>query len=199
MAVSINILIIDDDEDICEYMRTLLTASGYVVETLSDPTLAADRVRSEEYHLLIVDLMMPRMDGIELIKEIRRADSDVAIVVFTGYPSVETAVEALKLNVSDYIKKPFDVDEFREKIAEVLRRKGLNLNPEAELHRTIGFNIRRIRKEKELTLKQLARRTSLSVSLLSQIERAESSASVSSLYKIAVALGVKLTVLFGEF
>ncbi len=199
MAVSINILIIDDDEDICEYMRTLLTASGYVVETLSDPTLAAERVRSEEYHLLVVDLMMPRMDGIELIKEIRKADSDVAIVVFTGYPSVETAVEALKLNVSDYIKKPFDVDEFREKIAEVLRRKGLNLNPEAELHRTIGHNIRRIRKEKELTLKQLARRTSLSVSLLSQIERAESSASVSSLYKVAVALGVKLTVLFGEY
>jgi two-component system OmpR family response regulator len=199
MAVSINILIIDDDEDICEYMRTLLSASGYVVETLSDPTLAAERVRSEEYHLLIIDLMMPRMDGIELIKEIRKADTDVAIVVFTGYPSVETAVDALKLNVSDYIKKPFDVDEFREKIADVLRRKGLNLNPEAELHRTIGHNIRRIRKEKELTLKQLARRTSLSVSLLSQIERAESSASVSSLYKVAVALGVKLTVLFGEY
>jgi len=199
VAVNINILIIDDDEDICEYMKTLLTATGYVVDTLSDPTRAEEKVRSEEYHLLIIDLMMPRMDGIEVIKQIRHADSDVAIVVFTGYPSVETAVDALKLNVSDYIKKPFDVDEFREKIAEVLRRKGLLLNPEAELHRTIGHNIRRIRKDKELTLKQLARRTSLSVSLLSQIERAESSASVSSLYKIAIALGVKLTVLFGEY
>jgi DNA-binding response OmpR family regulator len=199
MALRINILIIDDDRDICEYMKTLLEATGYSVSTLSDPTLAEEAVRNNEYHLLIIDLMMPKMDGIELIKCIRKIDSDVAIIVFTGYPSVETAVDALKLSVSDYIKKPFDVDEFRDKVSEVLRRKGLLLNPEAELHKAIGQNIRRIRKEQSLTLKQLARRTSLSVSLLSQIERAESSASVSSLYKIAVALGVKLTVLFGEY
>ncbi|MGK0357846.1 MAG: two-component system OmpR family response regulator [Bradymonadia bacterium] len=199
MARRINVLIIDDDQDICEYMKTLLEATGYGVDTLSDPTQAEDAVRNAEYHLLIIDLMMPKMDGIELITRIRKIDSDVAIMVFTGYPSVETAVEALKLSVSDYIKKPFDVDDFRDKVTEVLSRKGLLINPEAELHKAIGQNIRRIRKVQELTLKQLARRTSLSVSLLSQIERAESSASVSSLYKIAVALGVKLTVLFGTY
>ena len=199
MALRINVLIIDDDQDICEYMKTLLEATGYEVDTLSDPTQAEDAVRNAEYHLLIVDLMMPKLDGIELITRIRKIDSDVAIIVFTGYPSVETAVDALKLNVSDYIKKPFDVDDFRAKVSEVLSKKGLLINPEEELHKAIGQNIRRIRKEQELTLKQLARRTSLSVSLLSQIERAESSASVSSLYKIAVALGVKLTVLFGTY
>ncbi len=199
MAADIKILIVDDDRDICEYMRTMLEATGYEVATLSDPTHAVDRVREEEFHVLIIDLMMPKMDGIELIQRIRKVDSDVAIVVFTGYPSVETAVDALKLNVSDYVKKPFDMDDFREKIADILRKKGLLRNPEEELHKTIGQNIRRIRKESDLTLKQLARRTGLSVSLLSQIERAESSASVSSLYKIAVALGVRLTVLFGEY
>jgi two-component system OmpR family response regulator len=199
MAADIKILIVDDDRDICEYMRTMLEATGYEVATLSDPTHAVDRVREEEFHVLIIDLMMPKMDGIELIQRIRKVDSDVAIVVFTGYPSVETAVDALKLNVSDYVKKPFDMEEFRDRIAEILRKKGLLRNPEEELHKTIGQNIRRIRKESDLTLKQLARRTGLSVSLLSQIERAESSASVSSLYKIAVALGVRLTVLFGEY
>lgn len=199
MAIQVRILIIDDDQDICEYMKTMLGAAGYDVSTLSDPAEAVDLIRNEEFHVLIVDLMMPKIDGIELIQRIRKVDSDIAIVVFTGYPSVETAVEALKLDVSDYVKKPFEIEEFREKIAEILRKKGLLLNPEAELHRTIGHNIRRIRKERELTLKQLSRRTGLSVSLLSQIERAESSASVSSLYKIAVALGVKLTVLFGEY
>lgn len=199
MAADIKILIVDDDRDICEYMRTMLEATGYEVATLSDPTHAVDRVREEEFHVLIIDLMMPKMDGIELIQKIRKIDSDVAIVVFTGYASVETAVEALKLEVSDYVQKPFEIDDFREKIAEILKRKGLLLNPEAELHKTIGANIRRLRKDRELTLKQLSRRTGLSVSLLSQIERAESSASVSSLYKIAVALGVRLTVLFGEY
>ena len=199
MAVQVNILIIDDDQDICEYMKTMLETSGYGVSTLSDPTEAVSRLRAEEFHLLIVDLMMPKVDGIELIQQIRKIDSDIAIVVFTGYPSVETAVDALKLNVSDYVKKPFEVDDFRQKIGAVLKKKGLLLDPEEELHKTIGQNIRRIRKERELTLKQLSRRTGLSVSLLSQIERAESSASVSSLYKISVALSVKLTVLFGDY
>lgn len=199
MAVQVNILIVDDDEDICEYMRTMLEATGYKVSTLSDPMVVVDRLRTEDFHLLIIDLMMPDLDGIALIERIRKVDSDVAIIVFTGYASVETAVDALKLNVSDYVRKPFEIEAFREKISEILKKKGLLINPEAALHKTIGQNIRRIRKEQSLTLKQLARRTSLSVSLLSQIERAESSASVSSLYKIALALGVKLTVLFGEF
>lgn len=199
MAVQVNILIIDDDQDICEYMKTMLETSGYSVSTLSDPTEVVSRLRTEEFHLLIVDLMMPKVDGIELIQQIRKIDSDIAIVVFTGYPSVETAVDALKLNVSDYVKKPFEVDDFRQKIGAVLKKKGLLLDPEEELHKTIGQNIRRIRKERELTLKQLSRRTGLSVSLLSQIERAESSASVSSLYKISVALNVKLTILFGDY
>ncbi len=199
MAMQVNILIVDDDQDICDYMKTMLETAGYSVSTLSDPTEATDLIRAEEFHLLIIDLMMPKMDGIELIQRIRKIDSDIAIIVFTGYASVKTAVEALKLDVSDYVRKPFDIEEFRDKIAEILKKKGLLLNPEAELHKTIGANIRRIRKECDLTLKQLSRRTALSVSLLSQIERAESSASVSSLYKIAVALGVKLTVLFGDY
>ncbi|MCK6571193.1 response regulator [Myxococcota bacterium] len=199
MAVQVNILVVDDDRDICEFVRTLLEASGYSVATLSDPTLAADLVKRSEFHVLIIDLMMPKLDGIALIQQIRKFDNDVAIVVFTGYPSLDTAVSALKLNVSDYVKKPFEPDELRDKIAEILRKKGVHLNPEEELHKTIGVQIRNFRKERDLTLKQLARRTGLSVSLLSQIERAESSASVSSLYKIAAALGVKLTQLFGEF
>lgn len=199
MAVHVNILVVDDDRDICEYVKTLLTATGYSVATLSDPTLAAELVKRSEFHVIIIDLMMPKLDGIGLIQQIRKFDNDVAIVVFTGYPSLDTAVEALKLNVSDYIKKPFEPDELRDKLADILRKKGVHLDPEEELHKTIGAQIRNFRKERDLTLKQLARRTGLSVSLLSQIERAESSASVSSLYKIAAALGVRLTQLFGEF
>lgn len=199
MALDVNILVVDDDRDICDYMKVLLTASGYNVTTLSDPTLATDAVRQGAFHVLIIDLMMPRMDGIQVIQSIRKIDNDVAIIVFTGYPSLDTAVEALKLSVSDYIKKPFEPEELRQKVAELLRKKGVKLNPEEELHQTIGAQIRQFRKERDLTLKQLSRNTGLSVSLLSQIERAESSASVGSLYKISAALGVKLTQLFGDF
>jgi transcriptional regulator with XRE-family HTH domain len=91
------------------------------------------------------------------------------------------------------------VDEFREVLARVMRKKGLARTPEEQLHRAIGDTIRNRRKEKNLTLKQMSRRTGLSVSLLSQIERAESSASISSLYKVAIALESRIQDLFGKF
>ena len=147
MSIHANILIVDDDADICQYMKTLLESSGYRVTTISDPTRVLKAIKAETFHVLIVDLMMPRMDGIELIGHIRKQDSDVAIIVSTGYPSVDTAVDAMKLNVSDYVRKPFEVDQFRQTIEDVLKQKGILLNPEHELHKTIGQTIRRMRQQ----------------------------------------------------
>jgi DNA-binding NtrC family response regulator len=120
-------------------------------------------------------------------------------VIFTGYPSLESAVQSMKLDAVDYLKKPFDPDDFREVVGRVMRKKGLMRSPEENLHRVIGETVRNLRKDANLTLKQMARRTGLSVSLLSQIERAESSASISSLYKIASALDVRIQDLFGDY
>jgi DNA-binding NtrC family response regulator len=117
----------------------------------------------------------------------------------TGHPSLETAVSAMKLDALDYVRKPFTPEELRAAIERVIAKKGLTRSPEELLNRHIGETIRTLRKEKELTLKQLSRRTSLSVSLLSQIERAESSASIGSLYRIAGALDVELARFFGDF
>lgn len=195
--VSLRILVVDDDPDICEYMKVLLSQEGHDVVYLTDPTKAIEEIKQNRYHIAILDLMMPNLDGIELLRQVRKADSDIAIVIFTGHPDVDSAVAAMKLDVSDYVKKPFDIDTFKRTISEIAEKKGLMRNPERELHLTIGSNMRRIRKERDLTLKQMSRRTGLSVSLLSQIERAESSASISSLYKVATALGVRLTDFLG--
>jgi len=195
---SVRILIVDDDKAICDYMQTLLEKDGFTVKTMSDPTLVEDEVRQGEYHVMILDVMMPKLDGIEVLKRVRSVDSDVAVIMFTAHPNLDTAVASMKLDAVDYIKKPFNVDEFREVLARVMKRKGLARTPEEQLHRIIGDTIRTMRKERELTLKQMSRRTGLSISLLSQIERAESSPSISSLYKIAVALDSKIHDLFGN-
>lgn len=195
--MQIRILVVDDERDNCEYLKLLLCKEGYQVDALTDPRLAVEELRKADYHLVVLDMMMPQVNGTEVLKQIREVDSDISVIVATAYPNVETAVASLKAQASDYVRKPIEPVQFLETVKAALAKRGLHLDPEADLHRAIGQSIRRERKAQELTLKQLARRTGLSVSLLSQIERAESSASVSSLFKIASALKLKMSELFG--
>jgi len=195
----VKVLVVDDDQAILEFMETFLTKDGFEVTTIAEAKDAPEEVKDGGYHLVVLDLMMPGLGGVEVLEQIRKVDSDVAVVIFTGYPSLDTAVQSMKLDAVDYLKKPFNPDEFREVLDRVMRKKGLLRTPEENLHRVIGETIRGLRKDRSLTLKQMARRTGLSVSLLSQIERAESSASISSLYKIATALDVRIQDLFGEY
>jgi DNA-binding NtrC family response regulator len=195
--VQIRILVVDDEQDNCDYLKLVLTREGYEVITTTDPTQTVDILRGSDFHLVILDMMMPQMSGTEVLEQIRKIDSDIAVIVATAYPTVDTAVASLKAAASDYVRKPLDPDAFLEAVRAALAKKGLSQDPEADLHRAIGRTIRDARKTQELTLKQLARRTGLSVSLLSQIERAESSASISSLYKIASALQLRMGELFG--
>ncbi|MFN7133046.1 MAG: response regulator [Myxococcales bacterium] len=197
-GMQIRVLVVDDEPDLCEYLARLLEREGYSVEGCTDPRKVIEHLRGSPYHLVILDMMMPGMSGTEVLEQIRKIDSDIAVIVSTAYPTVDTAVASLKHSVSDYVKKPFEPESFIETVRTALAKKGLSADPEADLHHAIGRAIRDERKKQDLTLKQLARRTGLSVSLLSQIERAESSASISSLYKIATALGMKMAALFGD-
>lgn len=194
----IRILVVDDESDNAELFKALLIKEGYLVTALLDPTKVIATLKEGNYHLVILDMMMPKLSGTEVLEQIRELDDDIAVIVATGFPTVETAVASLKLSASDYVKKPIDPVTFIETVKRVLEKKGITRDPEAELHRTIGRFIREGRTRQNLTLKQLARRTGLSVSLLSQIERAESSASISSLYRIATALRVRMSELFAD-
>ena len=196
---SINVLVIDDSQDICAYLEALLGSQGYKVSSITDPRQVFDLLRARPFHIIILDLLMPEMEGIEVLKGIRRIDKDVAVVIYTAFPSVDTAIESLKLDVSDYIPKPSPQSKFLDVMSSICKEKGLLEHPEKELKRHIGLTIRKLRKDCGLTLRDLSRRTGLSVSLISQIERAESCASVNSLFKIASALGCKMSEIFGSF
>ncbi len=81
---AVRILIVDDDKAINDYMQTLLERDGFQVKTLNDPTFVEEEVRTGGYHLVILDLMMPKLDGIEVLRRIRKIDTDIAVVIFTG-------------------------------------------------------------------------------------------------------------------
>jgi two-component system, OmpR family, response regulator len=192
----INILVIDDDKDVCEFLKKFLTEEGYNVKTLLKPVQALKELERKRYHLIILDLKMPDIRGEDLLKEIKKQNSDLCVIILTAYPSIDSAVETLKNDAFDYIKKPYKLNFLRDKIKKALRSKGLLLKPEEELNKKIGEKLRELRKEKKLTLKQLAERADVSVSLVSQIERAESAASVSTLSKISRALDIEMKDLF---
>lgn len=198
MLKKVRILIVDDDPDVCEYLQKFLQRDGYDVNAITDPTQVLDELRENPYQIIILDLKMPGISGEELLREIRAIDSDICIIIYTGYPTVDSAVETMKHQVFDYIKKPFNIEDFRAIIRKAVQDKGLVVSPEARLNQEIGNKIRTLRKKKVLTLKQLANRTGLSVSLISQIELAKTSASVSTLYKIACALGIKIGYFFSD-
>ena len=196
--MDIRILVVDDDQDSVDLVEKILKKDGYRVQTLTDGRKVEEEIRKNDIHLAVVDLKMPDISGIDVVEMIRHHDTDVAVILMTGYATLDSAVSALRGGVVDYLRKPVREDELLGAVRRALAAKGLALLPEEELHRNIGSAIRDLRKKRTLTLKQLAKRTGLSVSLLSQIERAESSASVTSLYKIAHALKIRLPELFSR-
>jgi DNA-binding NtrC family response regulator len=195
---NINILVIDDEKDVCESLKKLLTQSGYNVNIITKPKRTLQELKKKTYHLIILDLKMPELKGENLLSEIRKFNSDILVIILTAYPSLDSAVKTLKDDAFDYIKKPFKINELREVVRKALRSKMLLLEPQEELNLKIGGKLREIRKERKLTLKQLAERAGISVSLISQIERAESAASISTLNKIVSILNVRLKDLFKD-
>jgi DNA-binding NtrC family response regulator len=199
--VQIRTLVVDDDPDSCELLRLILEREGYLVSAVTDPKQVEPLLKKQQIHLAIVDLRLndqSGQSGLDVAEVIRAHDSDCAVLLVTGFATLDSAVAALRTGVADYLRKPVRADEVLSAVRRALSAKGLALLPEEELHRNIGTTVRELRQKRKLTLRQLSNRTGLSVSLLSQIERAESAASVSSLYKIAHALRVRLPELFAK-
>jgi response regulator RpfG family c-di-GMP phosphodiesterase len=105
------VLIVDDEKFIRDILADFLGMEGYVVRTAADGVAALNEIQQVRYDLIISDLKMPRMGGIELLEEVARADPSVLTVIMTGFGTVETAIDAMKRGAYDYVLKPFKVEE----------------------------------------------------------------------------------------
>lgn len=192
----LNVLVVDRDEETTMQLKEVLTGEGYSVQSLSDPGQASDEVRSGRYQLVILDVSPDSHGGIDALQQIRSVDDDLCVIATTGLPTVEMAVATMKHQAFHYLQKPLDEDELRLVLKEAIKEKGLLVDLETRLNVEVGKRIRERRHSRPLTLKQLANRTGLSVSLISQIELGKSAASMSTLHKLAAALGVPMTFFF---
>lgn len=114
------ILVVDDEPSIRDLLSKTLALAEYEVDVAPDGRSAIERLRSQTYDLLIVDLKMPGMDGLTVIREARRVTAELPVVIITGFSTESTAIEAVNLGVSGYLTKPFRVPEVLKAAARAL-------------------------------------------------------------------------------
>lgn len=195
-AGEVNILVLDDDESICRMIQAALASSTFKVETVSDPTRVHESLQSRSYQVIILDYVLPGLSADQVLEWLKSTQPDASIIVVTAYPSMDSALNCLRARTYDYLTKPFQVSHLQRIVNRCLESRGLLRMSEEALRESLGSLIRERRKALGLTLAQMAARTGVSLGYLSQIELGKNSASIETLYRISLGLGMKMAELF---
>ena len=139
------ILVVDDERSILVLLKEALGQWGYLVTTAASAAEALGILKSELFDALITDIRMPDMSGLELLREVKKQDESIEVVMMTGYPTIASAVQALKEGAYDYLSKPLILDELRHLMSRMMERKFLR----GEIHTL------RARLGEELTVNEL--------------------------------------------
>jgi len=120
------ILIVDDEKNIRLTLSQALEALGVKINTAGNGEEALAKLKEEEFGLILLDLHMPEVGGMEVLRQVREVRPDIRVIIITAYGTVELAVEAMKLGAVDFIEKPFVPEEIRELVARVMDRETLD-------------------------------------------------------------------------
>lgn len=123
MKFKAHILIIDDDETVSRGIAELLVAEGHTTDIAIDGRAGLDRINKKKYAVIIIDLKIPGLSGMELLQMIKRKSPDSTAIMITGYPSIKSAVQAIKMGAYDFLSKPFPPDELLNLIERALERR----------------------------------------------------------------------------
>lgn len=119
------ILIIDDEKNIRNTLSHSLESEQYEINTAVNGEDGIKKFKEDNYNLVLLDMKMPGMDGVETLSKLKEIDRQVTVIMITAYGTVETAVESMKLGACDYLRKPFSPDEIRKVVDQVLGRQDL--------------------------------------------------------------------------
>ncbi len=131
------ILVADDDAVIREGLRRILSAEGYEVKTVSNGRAALEHLEQDRYKLLVTDLKMPGMSGLQVLEAVRNCQPEIPVILITGYAAIDNAVEAMKNGATDYLAKPFSNDEIVDKVKNALETRAVLID-EIYLHREMN-------------------------------------------------------------
>jgi PAS domain S-box-containing protein len=127
MDDKITILVVDDERGIREGCRRILTGEGFAVDVATNGKEGLEMVKAKIYDLMLVDLMMPGMGGLEMMEQVGQIDSEIIMIVITGFATIETAVDAMKRGAYDYIPKPFTPDQLLAFVNRGLEKRRLSM------------------------------------------------------------------------
>jgi DNA-binding NtrC family response regulator len=130
--VSKRILVVDDEKNIRLMLDQALVTAGYEVVTAIDGEHAIEKVQAGGLDMVLLDMKLPGMDGIEVLRRVRSSHPTLPVVMITAHGTVETAVEAMKLGALDYLRKPFMPEEIRSIVAKVIDRQRISLDQPGE-------------------------------------------------------------------
>ncbi len=116
-------LIVDDEVEVGMVVKSLLTSLGFTTDFVEKGSLAVERLRNGNYSFLITDINMPEMNGIELIKMVSKENPGISVIAMTGYDKDYTYMDVINAGASDFIVKPFKIDEIEAKITRILRER----------------------------------------------------------------------------
>lgn len=119
------ILIVEDDAKLRMVLREIITKEGHYVDSVETGEAALAKAGGTDYDLIITDLRLPGIDGMDVLKAIRKSRPDISVIMITAYATIDTAVEAMREGAEDYIAKPFNLDEIRLIVKKVLERKAI--------------------------------------------------------------------------
>src|SRR5450631_1617066 len=139
--MSARILIVDDEEIIIRSCLRILDADSYVVDSVQDGWEALRKVDETDYDIIVLDIMMPKIDGLEVLQQVKERHPDTDVIMMTGLSQIQTAVKAMKLGAFDYLSKPFDPDELKHVVDRALERRRL-LQENRSLKSEVGSKYR---------------------------------------------------------
>jgi|SRR4051794_14093046 len=192
----IHVLVLDDDELIGRMIQEALVVRGFQVDVVSDTRQVAAALTRKAYHLIVLDYVLPGLEPEQVLEWIRDHQAEASIIVVTAYPSIDSALNCLRARTYDYLTKPFPISHLQQTVTRCLESRGLLRLSEDALKRALGEVIRKRRKALGLTLAELSQKAKVSLGYLSQIELGKNSASIETLYKISIGLGLRMSDLF---
>ena len=184
-----HVVIIDDDASIRELLVAILKEDGYSIREFPSARDALEKLASLVPIAIFLDICMPDMSGFDFLRELRKFNKDVPVIVMTGYADHEVFRQTLPFHIADFLGKPFRQDVVRESLKKVLGRDDSFTEQFME---TITFRLRQARLAIGLKQAEVASRCGMSTSQVSQIELRQSAPSVTTLLKLCKALNLKL-------